>query len=118
MFDVSDFSGWPSGDNKPLLELRSTPSELTKQYGLQFRREKDDLDWFFASHFIDVELGPVVMLRYENSPAHGTLVYVDAGVDSREAIVRLESVLELDDNDIVWRTPGWEPVASPGAGSS
>lgn len=73
---------------------------------MRFSRDKDDLDWYEACHWIDSMIGPVAMMRHENSPASGTLIYVDASVDARIAIDRITTVLALNKDDIVWRCSG------------
>jgi hypothetical protein len=94
---------WPSGDSKPVLLLRLTPDIMTERYGLEFSRERDDLDWRDASFFIDDVLGPVVLTWYGNAPVKGMDCTVDAGVGATAAISRLIDVLGLVDDDIVWR---------------
>ena len=53
--------GWPSGDHQEIIELSMTVDEMKSRYGLEFLREKDQLGWFYATHFVDSEIGPVVI---------------------------------------------------------
>lgn len=102
MLDTSDFKGWPNGDGKPILELCLTPVDIENRYRIVFKREKDDLDWLLASHFIDSIVGPIVMMRHENSPSTGTIVYVDINVDSNEALERVKHILGLKITEVAW----------------
>lgn len=100
--DTSLFKGWPSKDCKPLLNLVLEPEQVISRYQLNFVREKDDLDWHQAAHFYDSELGPVVFIRYDNSPMSGCGIYIDSGADIHLATERLIAVLKLDKRDINW----------------
>ena len=68
---------------------------------MRFSRDKDDLDWCEACHWIDSMIGPVAMMRHENSSASGTVIYVDADADARMAIERITTLLALNNDDIV-----------------
>lgn len=102
MLDTREFSGWPSGDGKPVIELNLLPKDMESRYGLTFFREKDDLDWYVGSHFNDAVIGPVVMMRHENSPSSGTIIYVDVGIESIDAIKRIRHVLEITEGEVAW----------------
>ena len=102
MLDTSPFKGWPSRDCRPVLKLIFEPKELEKKYHLRFVKDKDDLDWFEASHFYDSEIGPIVMIRHENSPQSGTPIYIDAALNIEIAINRIIEVLNLDASVISW----------------
>ena len=98
----SAFTGWPSGDNKPLILLRTTATDLSSKYGLVFFREKDDLDWGNWSHYIDEFIGPVVFVEYENAPVKGVDILVDKNVATALALNRVRESLGLVDSDIEW----------------
>ncbi len=104
MFDTSEFEGWPSGDCKPLIEIKLKPDEICKIYKLCFVKEKDNLDWFEGSHFHDKVIGPVVFMKHENSQSCGTLIYVDSESDFLLAYNKLLKVLDLNINDILWKS--------------
>lgn len=103
MFDCKEFTGWPTGDSKPILNLKREPKELEADYGFKFKREKDDLDWFLGSHFIDEKLGPIVLMQHENSPIPGTTIYVDSGLDLNSSIVRLVEIMKLKSGSCNWK---------------
>lgn len=103
MFDSSEFKGWPSGDLKPVLEIILQLSEIEARYGLVFRREKDDLDWYMGTHINDPEIGPIVLMRHDGSPDKGVITYVDSGVHTSDAIERIIRILEIENEDIGWR---------------
>ncbi len=103
MLDTSEFKGWPSGDNKPILELAFLPKDIESRYKLLFHRGKDDLDWYMGTYFIDALLGPIVMMRHESTPSDGTILYVDGDVDIDAGIKRICKVLNLERDDILWK---------------
>jgi hypothetical protein len=96
MLSQGKWPGWPSGDSQFIMDLAMRTEELQSRYGLKFIRERDDLGWFEAAHFIDQVVGPVVIYCYDYSPSGGALVYVDVSVDPTVAVPRLVDVLELE----------------------
>jgi Mg2+/Co2+ transporter CorC len=97
------FPGWKSRDSKPVLELRFLPGEIAEKFALRLVRDEDDLDRFVATHFIDEEIGPVVLRSYDHTPAKGTIVYVDSAVNDTLAIARIIKDLHLAANDVIWK---------------
>ena len=102
MFDTSDFSGWPSGDYKPVLELSFTPQEIESKWNVHFSRDKDDLDWYLGSHIKDTIVGFIVMMRHENSQSNGTVLYVDSKIDIKDAVKRMRDIFSINSHDIAW----------------
>jgi hypothetical protein len=47
----------------------------------------------------------VWLVKYENDPHPGTVVYVDAGVDVEEAQSLLVSALAIERGDLLWLAP-------------
>lgn len=105
MLIIKDFEGWPSGDCKPIIELNFNPDELASRYSLNFAKEKDDLDWYKGTHFyLEDVCGPIVLMRHENSPTDGTVVYIDSKEDSLNAIARIKDALKIGDCKLLWVT--------------
>ena len=81
---TSDFTGWPSGEERVVMFIKLQPEAITKKYDLNnwIREEDTQLNCFFkAAHFIDESLhGPVVFMNYENQPQI-TQIYIDAALD-------------------------------------
>lgn len=102
MLDKKEFKGWPSGDCKPVLEITLNPEDIEKRYGLNFLRDKDDLDWYMGAHFLLKSIGPVVVMKYDNSPSNGTFIYQDSSIDIDIGIEELIYYLELDSSEITW----------------
>ena len=100
--EIKPFTGWPSGDSKPILELTFKINEMELRYTLNLIRERDDLDWYNASHFFIDAIGSVVVMQYDNSPVKGVVLYVDAEVNTQKAIHEITSTLELESDQIVW----------------
>jgi len=98
-----DFQGWPSGDSKPVIELGFSLAEIEQRYELKFFRDRDDLDWFHVTYLDDINVGSIVFMKYENSPASGVIMYVDSLVDTKEAINKIKQLLDIDNNDILWK---------------
>jgi hypothetical protein len=105
MINNAVFAGWPSGDCKPIVELTYSPDEIASKWGLQFKREQDDLDWYWGSHTKSPTIGPVVLMRHENTSSRGTLVYVDYKLDRAVAVKAIKELFQLDDLDIIWQSP-------------
>ena len=104
MFDERKFTGWPSGDCKPIIEIDLKPNEIQKKYNIRFIKENDDLDWYEGGHFYDKNLGFVVLMRHQNCQSHGTTVYVDSQLDLKESYKNLLEILELDKKNIIWKS--------------
>lgn len=104
-FETTEFEGWPSGDSKPIFEFSLSPADIESRYHVSFSREKDDLDWYLGSHICDPVVGPVVMMRHENSISGGTIVYVDEHCNTSEAVERVKLILELEADEILWEAP-------------
>lgn len=102
MLDTTEFSGWPSGDCKPVLELAFTPEEIESKWNIHFHRDKDDLDWYLGGHIKDRVIGFIVMMRHENSQSIGTILYVDSKIDTPEALKRIREKFDITDSDIAW----------------
>lgn len=104
MLEKKEFAGWPSGDSRPIILLSYEPNEIQEKYDLEFFREKDDLGWFEGSHFYDENLGPVVFMRYKDSPTDGTVIYIDSGLDFVKSYDILIKILDLSEESIAWKS--------------
>lgn len=103
-FVTTKFTGWPSGDCKPVLELAFTPKVIESRWGIQFHRDKDDLDWYLGGHIKDEMIGFIVLMQHENSQYIGTILYVDSKIDTPEALKRIREKFDITDCDIAWET--------------
>lgn len=96
------FSGWPSGDCKPVIEISYSPSEIESKWGLIFEKDKDDLDWHLATHVYDSVIGFLVFMKHENSPSSGTVLYVDRDVSTKLAIRQICEKFEISAQNVNW----------------
>lgn len=71
----------------------------------KFYRDKDDLGWFVGTHINDKEISSIVMMRHENSPILGTILYVGSSVATNDAVKRIRDILVIEDEHIVLNTP-------------
>lgn len=106
MIDTAEFSGWPSGDCKPVLELTFTPEVIESKWNIHFQRDRDDLNWYFGRHVKDRIIGFIAMMQYENSQSVGTVLYVDSKISTPAALKRIRSKFVITDCDIVWESSG------------
>ena len=106
MLDTRKFTGWPSRDNKPIIEIDSSIEVIAQTFNLVTATEKDDLGSYKATHFYDDDIGFVVMLMRSDSPVEGVVAYIDVSVDSLSAIRRLTAILGLEEGKIVWKSEG------------
>lgn len=104
MSGATEFTDWPSGDCKPILELGCTPQQAEARWRLVFRRERDDLDWYSGTHVYDENIGYIVMMRYENSPTLGIIVYVDSKITTVDALDRIRNKFDIKESDITWES--------------
>jgi hypothetical protein len=96
------FPGWPSKDNKPVLEVKIPLHELSEKFEFKVIKEKDDLDFYTATHYIDEVIGPVLLMRYDGEPSYITAFYVDSNVNNQVAVDRIKNVLGINDQDVDW----------------
>lgn len=93
---------WPSGESKPLILLSDGPEELASEHGLSFSKDRDDLDVCHYCFTSDKDVGVILFHFYENSPAKGTVIYVDRNVDTVFAINRLIENYRLYRSRLKW----------------
>lgn len=101
MAQASTWPGWPSGDSKLVMEITKTIEQLKDMYGLEFVREEDELGKFQATHFMDEEVGPIVICKYDYSPTGGTMVFADSQADTETVASRVTEALSLGNEDII-----------------
>ena len=101
--------GWPSGDSRDLAELRFSPEELARRFGLTFEQFHDDLDWLQLAAIELPDGSQAWLYRYHGDQNAGTFVRVDAHSDLARARVQLERLFLLSEQDILWSAPGSLP---------
>ena len=94
---------WPSGDNKPVLELSFSAEEFSRRTGLDFEPIDDDLGPAVATATELPEVGAVLFLKYKEAPADNIAAYVDYKLSTELAIDCLIKSLQLDAKEVVWR---------------
>lgn len=96
MLKQSGWTGFPSGDERVAMEIKLSRSEIENTYSLEFISGEDSLGRLDWTYFNDELLGPVVIVRYENSPSGMAIVYVDSTVALRVAVPHLRALFDLD----------------------
>src|SRR5689334_6681055 len=97
---------WPSGRTQPIVVLYFEPSHITRRFGVQFHRERDDLD---EADVATVQLPSgrlLLFVRYLRNPSSGTEVAVDSRDDPQAARSELLETLDLDESAIKWACGG------------
>jgi len=95
---------WPSGDSKPICQLTLCYKDFIENFGLVFEESSDDLDTYYATHFIDGSIGLVVLLQYKNAPVPGIVIYVDSWVNTSLAISIIAEKFSLSDSMLKWKS--------------
>ena len=99
---MSEDNPWPSGESKPVILLSDGPSELSRKHGLHFLRDVDDLDVCHYCYALDKDVGTILFHFYVNSPAKGTAIYVDRGVETVFAINKLMANFAIHPSEVKW----------------
>ncbi len=102
----------PSGDSKPLAELRFKPEELVTRYKLRFEERFDDLDHFRLAVILLASGLSAWLYKYRGDVDGGTLVRVDAQANLAKAWEQLRLTLDLQEADFVWTAPEATPSRS------
>ena len=93
---------WPSGGAWTIGGLKSSPEQLTQAIGLEFERDEDELGPFDIACLEDDAVGQMLLQHYLRSPASGTDVLVDAGVQRDVAIQAVKRRLGLGRTAFEW----------------
>ena len=96
-----NFPGWPSGNYKGLMVLNLSNEAIESKFDLSLFRGKDDLDCYFAG-WTDSSFGLLSLMKYDNSPANGFVVYIDYQQNTKDAIAVLKSDYGISDEEITW----------------
>jgi hypothetical protein len=92
---------WPSGDCRPIMATHKKPIELVPHANVI--RDRDELDWFEAVIIQVQDIGPVLLIRYDNIPTQLTEIHVDIRLNVVNAQETIASFLKLGEKDIGWR---------------
>lgn len=96
MLKQDGWTGFPSGDERCVMEIALSRSEIENRYGLEFISGEDSLGRVDSTYFNDDLLGPVTILCYKKSPNGRAIVNVDSSLALRVAVPRLLEVFRLD----------------------
>ncbi len=102
---VTPTNRFPSGDYRDLVELRLTPEDLSRRYGLRFDHYVDGLDTYHLAAIMLDEVAQAWLMKYRGDRSGGTLVRVDAGIDPTRAKQLLKETLNLHESEFVWVSP-------------
>lgn len=96
MLKQSGWKGFPSGNEKPAMEIALSKQEIESRYGLSFISGEDSLGKVYSTYFNDEVIGPATIACYEKSPNGRAVVFIDSAVALNEAVPRLLDVFSLD----------------------
>lgn len=101
--NTDPFPGWPSGLFCDVMFITLTMEDISNRYGLVSIRDEDELGGFEVTHFIDEDIGPVVLVHYDyaSRQSNETMIWVDYEFDIDTATKRLVDVLQLQDHEIL-----------------
>ena len=94
---------WPSGFEKPVLQLSLDAAAITEMTGLEFERVLEDMGY---EHFAGCEVedfGPVLFHSGEDEPHRNINIYVDRRCPTNLAIERISAEFGIPDEAILWR---------------
>jgi pimeloyl-CoA synthetase len=95
---------WPSGKSIPVLEIAYSTAQLKALAQDAYERALDNLDWCERGYFLDQEIGYVTLIKYENMPSGGTILYVDSAISNVAIVVEhLLTRLKPLGADVLWR---------------
>ena len=96
-------SAWPSGDSKPFAQIALSVEAVESRAGRRFQRDRDDLDWYQGLYLVDVDVGPLALMKYDNAPVDGIVAYMDSLARVESALGCLVRRLNLEQEDFLWR---------------
>lgn len=96
-------SGWPTGENSPLLVMLFSPEELSEKFGLVFVDDEDGLGPLKLA-VVRASFGIAGLIRYTDAPFEGTTVYVDEAADLDSTLDAVVSEFGLTSSHIDWIT--------------
>lgn len=102
---VPPWKVFPSGDYRPLLELRFNPDELEQRYGLHFVAEHDNLDLFKLAAIALSDGTQAWLTQYRGEQGMGTVISVDLGENFAWAKRAIQQAMDLQPGDITWVSP-------------
>jgi len=89
----------------PWAMIDMTTAHFTKTYGLDFERERDDLDEYWVLYF-SVNGHETALKRYKREPQKGITIYVGSDVNGEVANQIVSAILEryeLTEKALSWR---------------
>ncbi|MBW8635921.1 hypothetical protein K1W69_01895 [Hoeflea sp. WL0058] len=93
---------WLSGDCAYVMTIRQSPEEVAELFELELVRDREDgLGQHSMTHYVISDLGLVCLVRYDNSPAPGTNIWVDASLDLHHTHAILTDAMRLRADDIL-----------------
>jgi hypothetical protein len=100
MLRQSGWTGFPSGEEKVVMELVLSKSDIESRFGLVFISGEDSLGKVDTTYFVDELLGPVAIACYQKSPHGRAIVFVDSRLELKLAVPRLREVFGLDPSHV------------------
>ncbi|MEU0885206.1 hypothetical protein ABZ345_42005 [Lentzea sp. NPDC005914] len=99
-----DESGWPTGENSPLLILPMSPDQLSKRFNLVFSDDRDGLGDLKIAVVRSQFFGIAGLIRHQDEPSEGTTVYVNSEADLPTTCRAVLSEFGLAESDVSWIT--------------
>jgi hypothetical protein len=90
------------GELQPIAVLTLSPPELTTRYGIEFQRDRDDLDAFDVA-LLEFENGDqFALLHYLSAQTNGTELYAAQSADPEQACHEFLASFEMKPDQLEW----------------
>lgn len=90
------------GELQPIAVLALSPPELTTRYGIEFQRDRDDLDAFDVA-LLEFETGEqFALLHYLSAQTDGTELYASESADPEQACHEFLTSFEMKPDQLEW----------------
>ncbi len=113
MYQQTASTVWPSGFDKPVMQLRLDAAAIARLTGLTFERVLEDMGYELFAGCEVAGFGPVLFHSGEDEPYRNISIYVDCQCPTNLAIERISAEFGIPREAILWRREEPEPESSP-----
>ena len=106
MFEqVQPYETWPGGDSIHLAIVNRSPDDFSREFGITFESDQDDLDAFIVAA-IELPSGTQIWLeQHRGDNESETLILADIAVDAQECVREVFEQLQIRWQDVRWINP-------------
>jgi hypothetical protein len=96
---------WPNKFARPMAQINIQLEKLCELLGVNYFRERDDLDEYLGSVLNPTRLGPITFQYYLQAPIRGVVVYGDIKASPRAVVDMLIEDFGIPEELILWLSP-------------